>query len=766
MSNLISRLALLAGLALSAGSVHSQAVFSDSFERPFNIPKTQAEAARFLNQATFGASSAGIDAVRTTSLDSWIAQQQGLTPTLSRPFLEQVTVNENNAGTDLSQTHRVHRWFDVAVNAPDQLRQRVAWSLGQIIVVSDQDAGLSGEPMMMAEWNDLLVRNALGNFRTLLGEVARSPMMGRYLTHLRNRKFEITPRCYDQRPPLNDDTFAGNGTTIDERDYHSCTSSDATNNNTVEPIIAAYQLPSSGLIAPDENFARELMQLFTIGLFVRDRDFSLLPNDTNPQTTYEQKTITELSRVLSGLSYACSGTRTVAGQTITRNCGCTGTDCSFVTGNFFSTPGSLSINGRGGLVHPDRYEPMICYPRYHDTGRDRTGFQFPGDNTSSPNNPVGALVQIAPGLSIPGGTPAAEKQLIIAGVNIPFQGEVSPGQSRNNAARCDELGVNSDQSLKNACVTYCNESVDQALNMLFNETNTAVLVSRQLIQRLVTSNPTPQYIDRITRVFENNGSGVRGDLAAVVRAILIDVEARTEPSNAAGLVDRGKPREPLLKLVHLWRAFGATSGDTRADGYRRWGNFNCGSVGGTWPECVYQQRPLGAPTVFNFYEPDFRAPGNIATLGLFSPELQIVSETTAVTAANDLFLQLCSGRSGSNNCSAALSATPPNNRAYFPDSAIDELAGVCGTNCTATDDEALIEKVNLRLYGGSMSGTLGDPNDPNSVANTGMKAVLFKLLRTGITGTLGESNAQNTRRREALYVLHLAAIAPEFNTQR
>ncbi|MBD8527912.1 DUF1800 family protein [Pseudomarimonas arenosa] len=766
MPNFISRLALLGGLILAVGPLQAQDVFTDSFETPFNFPKDQAEASRFLNQATFGATLNTISSLTSSNIEGWLTQQKNLPPTLSRAFLEQITVNENNANTSLSQNHRLHRWFDVAVTAPDQLRQRVAWALSQIIVVSDQDAGLSGEPIMMAEWNDLLVREALGNFRVLLGAVARSPMMGRYLTHLRNRKFEVTPRCYDQRPPLNDDTFSGNGTLIDERDYHSCTSSDATNNGQVEPIIAAYQLPSGGLIAPDENFAREVMQLFTIGLIERDADFSPLPNPSNPQPTYDQKTITELSRVLTGLGYQCSGNRVVGGVPINRNCNCSGSDCSFVTGNFFSTPGSININGRSGLVHPDRYEPMICYPRYHDTGRDRTGIQLPGDDTANPVQPQGALVQIAPGLNIPGGTPGPDKQLTIAGTLMIFQSEVSPGQTRNNASRCDEIGVNSPQTDKNTCLNYCNDSLEAALDLLFLEPNTAVMISRQLIQRLVTSNPTPQYIERVTRVFENNGSGTRGDLFAVVKAILMDPEARSAPSNDAGLVNRGKPREPMLKLVQLWRAFGAISGDTRADGYRRWPNMSCGSVGGSWPDCIYQQRPLGAPTVFNFYEPDFQAPGEIATLGLFSPELQIVNESTAVLAANDLLLQLCSGRNNSNNCSSPLSGTPPNTRAYFPDSAVDELAGTCGTSCSPADDQALIEKINVRLFGGSMSGTLGDLNNAASGANTGLKAVLFKLLRDGITTSLGESNPQNTRRREALYTLHLALIAPEFNTQR
>src|SRR5690606_20411074 len=122
-------------------------VFGDSFETPFERPGSDAEAARFLNQATFGATAVGIRHLRSIGIEAWIAQQAQIAPTLSRPFLEALAVSENNAGTNLSQSHRIHRWVDTAVTAPDQLRQRVAWALGQMIVVSDQDANLSDQPV-------------------------------------------------------------------------------------------------------------------------------------------------------------------------------------------------------------------------------------------------------------------------------------------------------------------------------------------------------------------------------------------------------------------------------------------------------------------------------------------------------------------------------------------------------------------------------------------------------------------------------------------
>jgi uncharacterized protein (DUF1800 family) len=783
MSPLARRcLAVLFYALLLPASVGAQEVFSDSFEMPFWKPESDAEAARFLNQATFGATPATISQLRTGGLEAFVQQQVAAAPTLSRPFLETLAVSENAAAVSLAQNHRVQRWVDTAVTAPDQLRQRVAWALGQMVVVSDQDAGLSDEPIMVAEWNDLLVRNAFGNFRTLLAETVRSPMMGRYLTHLRNRKFEITPRCYDQRPsgtpPVLDHNLGGNPP------YHDCTGNDATNNGTLPVRIALYRLPPGGLVAPDENFAREIMQLFTIGLVERNIDFSPDMSNIDPSTglpfpTYNQGTVTTLSRVLTGLSYACSGPRTVAGQLIARNCNCGGTDCSFQTGNFFSTPPSLTLNEQGGLVHPDRYEPMICYPRYHDTGRDRQGFQLPGVPASNPANGViagGVVIDIAPSFPIPGGTPGASKVVELGGAPALTLAEVDPGLARGTAVNCDALGTGSSAADKAKCLGYCNSSIDAAIDMLFNEPNTATMIGRQLIQRLVSSNPSPQYIERVAGVFRDNGVGVRGDLRAVVKAVLFDPEARQAPGAPGTAVDAGKPREPLLKMVQLWRSFGAVSGDASANGYRRWARFASGCSSSSWPQCAYQQRPIGAPSVFNFYEPDYKVPGDIADLGLVSPEFQIINESSSILAANDIYNQLCTHRgTGSNsNCHGPLRASPPTGMAHFPDAALDALpGGNCGAACSAADDAALIEALNVRLLGGSMTGTLGNLANPaDTTLNTGMKGVLLRLLQIALNtnpptaGGFVEAIPQNVRRREILYLLHLVAISPEYATQR
>jgi uncharacterized protein (DUF1800 family) len=172
------------------------------------------------------------------------------------------------------------------------------------------------------------------------------------------------------------------------------------------------------------------------------------------------------------------------------------------------------------------------------------------------------------------------------------------------------------------------------LDTLFNHPNTAPFISRELIQRLVTSNPSPGYIYRVAQVFANNGSGVRGDLAAVVRAILMDYEARS-PAVAA-TASFGKKKEPLLRAAALLRAFNGGANNGRFQFF-----FGQGT------ESNLGQTALHAPTVFNFFEPNFSAPGTLAASGLYSPEYQILTDTTAISEPNQLWTWIYTNRSGS-----------------------------------------------------------------------------------------------------------------------
>lgn len=760
LSSLLMGLASLAALVFAPLSRADNPIFSDSFEPPFNIPTSDGEAARFLNQATFGARAPDIAAVRSQSISGWLnAQLNHPTVTLSRPWLEAYT-SALPSGS-VSQDARVHRWFDVAVTAPDQVRQRVAYALSQIVVASDRDDFLSGRPIQMAEWNDILVRNALGNYRQLLQEVTYSPMMGRYLTSLRNRKFELVR------------TSSGGNITF------------SAGNNGVQP---------------DENYAREVMQLFSIGLLVRGQDFyTTFPDAQNPgqlRTTYDEESIAELARFFTGLSYQCTqGDSSVGGRILSRNCGanntaCTGIGCRFTnSGLFNANPPRDALNL--GLDHPDWYKPMVCYPRFHDNGRDTSGAVLETDSGS---------------FALPPGTPQPDKRIALGTPTGVSELVVPPSFLDGAPLNCNATGTTLNAAQQQACVNYCEGSVNAVIDLLFNHPNTPAMVARQLIQRLVTSNPSPQYVQRVAAVFANNGSNVRGDLKATVRAILTDEDARRPFDHTQQAVDFGKVREPMLKLVALWRHFGAVSGDTalfpnqNPQGSPATGNPMAGQPalrrwGPTNPQNDYQQRPLGAPTVFNFFEPDYSQPGEVTDRGLFSPELQIIHEVTSVASANDLFARLCSGYGGgSNNCtSGALtggptsptppdpSNNPPDNRAYFPIAQLDLIPSRVSERSTTAQptvaqDAAVIEFLNARIMGGTMSGTLPATVDCG-VGNTGtgMKGTLMSLLQCpgginvalngGTNGTTGGTQQQR-QRRKALYLMHLIAISPEYSTQR
>lgn len=734
-------------------------IMQDQFEDLFWKAETSAEAARFLNQASFGATTASIASVQTGTYQGWIDAQFTIPQTLARPFLETVALQRHNANQNVTQDDRIHRWFDTAVTAPDQLRQKMAYALSQIIVASDVHDGLDISPMMMAEWNDILVRNAFGNYRDLLREVSFSPTMGRYLSSLRNRKFELTPT------------------------YSTTPGSPPSYN------ITAYAAGNNGN-EPDENYGREVMQLFSMGLIDRNRNFSIVDTDLvtpeiQPSPTYDQQMVRTMARAFTGLAYDCTPTAVVQGITIQQNCAgsrnsappanpsCTGIHCRFSNAiTLFGSPppvATLPSGNASSLIHPDLVRPMVCYPRYNDNGRDQQNFQLPGQ---TPTHPVNTT--IAAGVEIPAGAPTAEKPLTLSGVVLQTLPEFYPGQAREAAPNCGTFDPNlnllSNQQ-RQECVDYCENNVRSAVDLLFNHPNTAPMVARQLILRFVTSNPSPEYIDRVAAVFENNGAGVRGDLKATLKAILLDVEAR-QPFTG----QFGKPREPMLKLVAIWRHFQAVSGG----GTCRNPDYVSGGIscwGPNRPETAYFQRPLGAPSVFNFYEPDYQPPGDIADNNLYAPEFQIINENSLMQTANDLFRRICESY-GNDNCSGAFANSPPTDHAYIPPANLDALPGMACTNggvnsCTGTDDQALIEELNLRMLGGQMSGAIADPDFtcPNfdAVTNPGMKGVLHNLLHCGMADNLGQAGAnaaRDARRRKALYLIHMIAISPEYAHQR
>jgi uncharacterized protein (DUF1800 family) len=443
-------------------------------------------AARFLMQSTFGPVPEDIAHVRSLGYSAWIDQQIALPPSYLTPYIRQIkadamgpqvdpTYNLNDLDNFLFGNNVTTPFARNAVGAPDQLRQRVAFALSQILVVSRRDANLEEKPEGMANYYDMLTRHSLGNYGDLLLDVALHPAMGWYLSHAGNQK--------------------------------------------PDPSIPRY---------PDENFARELMQLFSIGLWELNPDGSRkLDLHGEPIPTYDNGDITELARVFTGL--------------------------------YFVSPYGW---GGGGWDDTHLTLPMVMYADRHDFGAK----------------------------TLPGGfiVPARE-----------------------------ETEANGMQDIRDA------------VDAIFRHPNTPAFVGRQLIQFLVTDNPSPAYVKRIHDVFVDDGSGTRGNLAAVVKAILLDPEARSQPLAPA----YGKVREPVIRTMHLGRLF-------------KLAEAHPDFVWWNWPENFYgftKQEPMNSPSVFNFYTPVYQAPGEIRNSGLVSPGFQIVDTFSSVSFPNLMWKYLHQG---------------------------------------------------------------------------------------------------------------------------
>lgn len=448
-------------------------------------PATAQEAARFLHQATFGATESEIRTLMRDGYAAWLNTQFGRSQALHRNDIDRRDAEREAAGEGRAgQGDFLESWWSQAVTGRDQLRQRVAFALSQIFVVSFLDDTVAGYPRGVASYYDMLGQHAFGNFRELLEAVALHPMMGLYLSHLRNQKED----------------------------------------------------PLTGRM-PDENFAREVMQLFTIGLYELQPDGTLRLADGAPVETYGDEDVKGLARVFTGWSW-------YAGS---------------------SPADRTSRRFRGGDPHPDRdWRPMQAYNR-HTPGTDY-------HSTSAKH---------------------------FLGRTIPEQGD-----------RPDPEG-----------------DLRIALDTLFHHPNTAPFFCRQMIQRLVSSNPSPGYVARCVQAFDGGGfagSGTRGDMKAVIAAILLDQEARDlQPGHAHA----GRLREPVLRLANWMRAFRVHAREGR---FRGIGNTDD-------PASSLGQTPMRAPSVFNFYRPGYTPPNTaLADAGLVAPELQLVHEVSVAGYLNYL----------------------------------------------------------------------------------------------------------------------------------
>ncbi|WP_375382834.1 DUF1800 family protein [uncultured Sphingomonas sp.] len=456
-----------------------------------------AQASRFLTQATMGGTRATVDAVVASGYESWINAQFAMARATSH--WDWLIANGYDAAANITSEagYDATVWRQL-IAEPDQLRQRVGMALLDMLVVGIDGISGNWRAFAAAAYLDVLMDGAFGNFRTLLGAITTNAGMGSFLTFLGNRK------------------------------ANAATGSQ-----------------------PDENYARELMQLFTLGLYKLNMDGTPVGGAT-PVETYTQADVSGLARVFTGLSLAGSDTTTPA-------------------------------------VYR---QPLVMNASINETG---------------------AATFL--GTSVSGGGMAA---------------------------------------------------VNTALDAIFAHPNMPPFVSKQIIQRLVSSNPSGAYVARVAGVFADNGKGVRGDMQAVLKATLLDTEARSDASLAT--TTGGKLREPITRLTGWARAYGAASPS------------NAWAIGDTSSAATrLGQSPGRSQTVFNFFRPEYTPPNtSIAAAGLVAPEFQITNEQTVVGTVN--YLQsLIAGGTG------------------------DVKADYTAILAKASDSGALVDEVNVVLAAGQLS---------------------------------------------------------------
>ena len=459
-----------------SGGTATPAAADPTPSTPATSPPSRRDAARFLSQASFGATGpAQVDALVTQGFDGWLTAQFAKPAALHIDYLNGQRGRDQKAGEKpyLAEETSYEAVWQQWLNGEDQLRARVSWALLQIFVISNIAPDI--RPAAMSSYLDMLNRNAFGNWRTLLQDVALHPAMGYYLNMLESEKEN-----------------AGKGT------------------------------------HPNENFAREVLQLFSIGLIQLNADGApKLDAAGKTQPSYDENVVKGFAKAFSGWSF----------------------------GGLDNTKSSQFHN------HDDNDEalwvvPMKAWSTYHSSG----------------------------------------DKLLLDGKTL------TAGQTPE-------------------------KDMADALDAIFQHANVPPFFSKQLIQRLVTSNPSPAYVGRVAAVFVNDGAGVRGNLKAVVRAVLMDAEARGD-NPAANIA---KQREPVIRFANMLRGLGAksTSGLNRI----QYLDSSDDALG---------QSPLLAPSVFNFYAPGYRPAGPIAAQGWVAPEFQISGET-AVAGSLNFFADLFNG---------------------------------------------------------------------------------------------------------------------------
>ncbi len=467
---LVGATSLLAACGGGGSSSTQQPVLPD----PPAAVISQADAARFLLQAQFSASEAEISSVRAVGYASWLQAQITATPgQTGTAWLDSKGYNLPSGGTYFNSAPADYMAWSQLITSVDAPRKRMALALSEILVTSTNTMNGFWPSYLMARYWDLLSNGAFGNYRDLLEAITLNLAMGNYLNTRGNKKAD------------------GRGS------------------------------------APDENYAREVMQLFSLGVVQLNIDGTpKLDASGAKMDTYSNADISELAKVFTG----------------------------------YDTDNSQNVN----------------------TSVPRAG----GGTDNVPSNTFTQLPMV---------------------------------QTQNGRFRA--TGTANFLGVTVADVSNVSASLKTALDTLFNHPNHAPFISKQLIQRLVTSNPSPAYVQRIATVYANNGKGVRGDLGAVYAAILQDPEAR----GPAGLnaPEFGKLREPMLRFVQWARTFNVSSIS---------GDWKVGDLSDAGTRLG--QSPLRAPSVFNFFRPGYVPEGSSLSAGAVAPEFQLVNESSVAGYLN------------------------------------------------------------------------------------------------------------------------------------
>lgn len=556
-----------------------------------NNPALDRDISRFLMQSTFGPTEESMQEIREliaansnnmmAGYAAWIDRQMDIVQTPSPSLLKLVQaadieefilrgnkpINYNNdpqfggnsfqfsTSTRLWSADSIHQnnypsennlrreWWTLVLNSRDQLRQRMAMALQEIVVISVEDSTIQTYHYGAARYWDMLAANAFGPYRTILEKATYSPLMGIYLSHLKNQK-------------------------------------------------------KTGSISPDENFAREIIQLFSVGLIQRHIDGSLKldPLTALPVATYDQADVTEMARVMTGLSFgrvntSVTNTPTYPNPT-TQSIG-----PDVTNGNFFASSGNR-------MWQAPWTSDMAMFPAYHDFN-DYTNYT---------------------GLALPTGVVSASK--------ILFRGK--PGETILPIRATNTVNGDLD--------------IADALDALSGHPNTPSFISRLLIQRFTSANPSAGYMHRVALKYQQTG----GNLGEVIKAILLDYEARSL-TLADTIATVGKPKEPILHFTAVVRGLKCLTGAplsaltnmpvtftsiesplTNTYDSAEYSKFPSNSWRFRWYDTTtgLTQSPQSAPSVFNWFLPDYIVPGPLAEAGLVAPEMQVATEGNVVNVIN------------------------------------------------------------------------------------------------------------------------------------